>query len=131
MTWSPRTVTTWGVAALTLAAISGCGAGAGACAAVRAELPAAAVAGTTVTVHLSELWASCNDTGQGPAAPLKTARVDAVWAADRGVVVASASAPVTGEATAELQLPVPSGASGELEIMFGEQTVGHIAVRQD
>jgi hypothetical protein len=83
-----------------------------------------------VTVSLSELWASCNDTGGGPAAPLQTVRVDAVWSAHRGVVVASASAPVTGGGTAEVQLPVPSGTSGELEIKLGEQTVGHIAVGQ-
>ena len=129
MTWSSTTIATWGVA-LTLATVSGCGSGTAACAAVRAELPSAVAAGTTVSVHLSELWASCNNTGQGPAAPLSTVRVDAVWAADRGVVVASASAPVTGEATAEVQLAVPSGRSGELEVMFGKQIVGHITVRQ-
>jgi len=128
VTWSQTTRATWGVAALALAAFSGCSGGAGSCVVVRADLPATAAAGETVTVHLSELWASCNDTGQGPAAPRKTVRVDAVWAADRGVVVASASAPVTGDATADVELPVPPGRSGELQIRVGDQTVGHIAV---
>jgi hypothetical protein len=128
MVWSLRTCGTWGVAAVALAALSGCSSSAGACAAVRATLPATAVAGTTVTVSLSELWASCNDTGDGPPAPLKAVRIDAVWSADRGVVVASASAPVTDGGTAEAHLPVPSGTTGELEIKVGEQTVAHIAV---
>lgn len=96
---------------------------------VRAEIPATAVAGTTLTVHLSELWATCPDTGGGRSPkPADTVTVDAAWAADPEQVVASGSSTVSGEATADVGLYVPSGGSGVLLIQVKHQTLGQVSV---
>jgi len=117
----------WAVAAAAMAVLAGCGSGSASCAAITAELPGRTEPGATVTVHLSHLLATCPDTGGGPPAPMDVVRIDAVWAAQPGVVVASTSAPVADDATAEASLLVPSG-SGELRLKIGDQTVGHVAV---
>ncbi len=126
MSWSWKI--SGAVGALALALLSGCGGGSGACAGVRAVVPATARAGTTVTVHVAELWATCPDTGGGKPEPADTVTVGAAWVVDPMTIVVSGSSAVSDQATADVSLPIPSGGSGELLIKVKDQTVGYVAV---
>jgi hypothetical protein len=113
------------------AATSACSPGQGACAASRAELPATARPGTTVTVKLSELWSSCADQGQGASSRLSRVEIRAVASKDPNQVVATASAEVGEDATAVVALPLPADATGVLSIQLGGQTVGELTIATD
>lgn len=127
-----RSRTRWGtLGALAVVVLSGCSSAAGACAGVSAQLPKTAVAGTTLTVHVSHLLATCPDTGGGSPQPSRTVTVDAAWAADPERAVASGSADVSDQATADVELRLPSGTSGVLLVRVAHQTLGQVFVSQE
>jgi len=84
------------------------------CVAPHADLPATVSAGETLTIDVYDLWATCYDTGcGGPNGPLTSVTVEAVTG---GNVVATATAPVNSQATAQVSLTIPSDATGMLTI---------------
>lgn len=130
MSWSVMQWVAGG--ALSLVVLPGCSSAGGACAGVTAQMAETAVAGTTLSVRLGNLYATCPDTGQGQARqPSETVTLNARWAADPDRVVASASAPVSDGAAAEVNLPLPVSGSGLLLVKLDRQTLGQTATTYD
>ena len=124
MSWSFKQ---WGALGALALVLSGCSSAGGQCAGFRTQMPATAVAGTTLTVHLWGLYATCPDTGQGGSPePYDAVTVDAVWAADPDRVVVSASAAVSDQAAADVGLQLPPGGSGLLLVKLERLTVGQM-----
>lgn len=116
------------VAAVMVAMTGGCSLGQGSCAAPRAEMPSTAAAGTTVTVKLFELWASCADQGQGASTPMSKVEVRGISPKDPNKVLTSAVADVGKDASATVNLSLPLDASGSMAIEVGDQTVGQLTI---
>jgi hypothetical protein len=116
------------IAAVMIAMTGGCSLGQGSCAAPRAEMPSTAAAGTTVTVKMFELWASCADQGQGASAPMTKVEVRGVSTKDPNKVLTTAVADVGKDASAVVTLSLPTDASGTLTVQVGDQTVGQLTI---
>ena len=114
-------------------ALPGCAtSSAGSCEAVHAELPESAAAGTTVTVEVGGLWATCNDAGQvRPREPLEEVTLTAFLTGDPNTVVVSSTSPVSDDAEAILDLPIPADASGSLVVAVDGTSLGTITVEGD
>lgn len=116
------------IAAVMIAMTGGCSLGQGSCAAPRAEMPSTAAAGTTVTVKMFELWASCADQGQGASTPMTKVEVRGVSTKDPNKVLTTAVADVGKDASAVVTLSLPTDASGTLTVQVGDQTVGQLTI---
>jgi hypothetical protein len=113
------------VAATLAAALTGCASNA-ACVAPSATVPATVAAGEANTLEVSNLYASCNDTGQGAAAPAREVTITLRNAATEPV--ASPTAPVNTDATATVVLEVPATASGRYVLDTNGTALGEVTV---
>jgi len=106
-------------------ALSGCSnCGLSSCVAPHADLPATVAPGETLTIEVKDLWATCNDRGcDGPNEPMSNVTIEAVLVGTEDVV-ASATASVNDEATAQITLSIPPDADGSVTIRTSDAVYG-------
>jgi len=91
------------------------------CAAPHAELPETVSPGETLTVEVEDLWICPDKCGATPV-PMSNVAIEAATAST-GDVVATATAPVDKQATANVSLTIPNDAEGSLTIRTSETEI--------
>jgi len=98
------------------------------CAAPHAELPETVSPSETLTIEVEDLWI-CPDTCGATPVPMSNVTIEAVTAST-GDVVATVTAPVDKQATADISLTIPDDTEGSLTIRTSETEIplGTVAV---
>lgn len=117
-----------GFASLALV-LAGCGPSVASCVGIAARIPTHAAPGDTLRIEITDAWGSCNDQGHGPAPePLDHVRLDLVTVDTAETVIATASGPVSDDATAVVELAVPDDGAGWLNVVGDGVVLGTLSV---